>query len=288
MPGALAGKVAVVTGASRGVGKGIALELGAAGATVYVTGRSTEADSGPLVLSQPLPGTIGETAAEITRLGGEGIAVACDHRQDDQVESVFRRVKQEQSRLDILVNNAYAVPDSLLSGRPFWEQPLSLWDEMTDVGVRSGYVASVFGARLMVPRREGLIVFTSSYGGGHYSHAVAYGVGKTAVDRMAADMAHELRPYGIASVSLWLGLIRTERTLRVAEADDRFDVSLSESPRFIGRCVLALATDPEVMGRSGKVLLTAELGEEYDFTDEDGRRPQSLRNKFGGPPAYFT
>jgi NAD(P)-dependent dehydrogenase (short-subunit alcohol dehydrogenase family) len=284
----LSGTIAVVTGASRGAGKGIALELGAAGATVYVTGRSVVEGTGPRIRGEALPGTVGATADEVTAMGGTGIAVRCDHAKDDEVEALFRRVEQEQGRLDILVNNAYAVPDTLLVDKPFWDQPLSLWDEMTDVGLRSSYVASVFGARIMVPRRSGLIVFTSSYGGGHYSHSVSYGVGKAAIDRMAADVAHELRPYDIASVSLWLGLISTERTIRVAAADTRFDVSQSETPRFVGRCVVALATDPDVMRRSGKVLLTAELGEEYAFTDVDGTRPKSLRDRFGGPPAYLT
>lgn len=286
MPAALQGKVAVVTGASRGVGKGVALELGMAGATVYVTGRTVEEGTGARVLGAPLPGTIGATAGEVTRCGGHGIAVRCDHRNDDDVRALFDRVAAEHGRLDMLVNNAYAVPETLLSGAPFWEQPLSLWDEMTAVGVRSTYVASAFAARVMARQRSGLIVNTSSYGGGHYSLAVAYGVGKAAVDRMAADMAHELKPYGVACVSLWLGLIGTERTLRVAAQDAQFDPRQAESPRFVGRCVIALATDPEVMRHSGKVLLTAELAGVYGFTDVDGSRPPSLRGRFGGPPEF--
>ena len=152
--------VAIVTGASRGVGKGIALELGAAGATVYVTGRSRAGDAGPLVFDERLPGSVDATAAELTALGGRGIPVALDHRDDAAVAALFERVGHEHGRLDLLVNNAYLVPDSLLSGLPFWEMPLSLWDEMTDVGVRSHYVSAVFAAREMVRQGHGLIVNT--------------------------------------------------------------------------------------------------------------------------------
>jgi NAD(P)-dependent dehydrogenase (short-subunit alcohol dehydrogenase family) len=284
--GPLAGSVCIVTGASRGVGKGIALELGAAGATVYVTGRSRAEGDGPLVFDQRLPGTVDATAAEVTAAGGKGIPVVLDHRDDDAVKALYDRVESSEGRLDLLVNNAYLVPAELLSGLPFWELPLNVWDDMTDVGVRSTYVASVFGARMMVARGKGLIVNTSSSGGGRFSMTPAYGVGKVAVDRMAFDMAYELRSHGVAAVSIWLGLISTERTYVAAQHVPRFDISIAESPRFVGRGVVALATDPDVMSISGSVVYSAELAGRYGFTDENGKTPASRRSLFGDPPQF--
>ncbi len=286
MTNRLADKVAVVTGASRGAGKGIAEELGAEGATVYVTGRSNKEGMGPFVMGKQLPGTIQETAAGVTLLGGKGIPVVCDHRDDSQVEALFRRVKEEQGRLDILVNNAYIVPESLLSGLPFWEMPISAWDEMMDVGVRSTYVASAFAAPMMVRQGSGLIVNTSSSGGHSYRYTPGYGVGKVAVDRMAFDMAHELRPHNIVVVSLWLGLIRTERVEVVSREMSQFDITKTESARFLGRGIAAIATDPDAMEKSGKVFYTAELADMYGFTDVDGSRPASRRAEFGDPPTW--
>lgn len=282
----LEGHVAIVTGASRGVGKGIAEELGAAGATVYVTGRSRNEGDGPAVFGTTLPGTVHATAGAVSALGGKGIAVPLDHRDDAAVEALFARVQQEQGRLDLLVNNAYLVPEALLSGRPFWEMPLSVWDEMTDVGVRSHYVAAVHAARCMVAQGRGLIVNTSSPGGANFSITTAYGAGKAAVDRMTADMAHELRPHGVAVVSLWLGLISTERTQVAAQHVPAFDISMAETPRFVGRGVVGLATDASVMAMSGQALYSAELAERYDFTDEHGRRPPARRAQFGEPIRY--
>jgi NAD(P)-dependent dehydrogenase (short-subunit alcohol dehydrogenase family) len=282
----LSGKVAVVTGASRGVGKGIALELGAAGATVYVTGRTKESGGGPVVLGSTLPGTVGDTAKEVTALGGNGLAVALDHKDDAAVEALFKRVREEQGRLDILVNNAFFVPDALLSGQPYWEMPLSLWDDMTDVGVRSSYVASVYGAQIMVPQRSGLIVNTSSPGGGHYTMTPAYGIGKVAVDRMAFDMAQELRGHNVATVSIWLGLISTERTEVAARTFEQFDISSAETPRFVGKGVAALAADPDIMSLTGRVLYSAELPDRYAFTEDGGERPPTLRSVWGDPPEF--
>lgn len=273
MTGALAGKVVIVTGASRGIGKGIALELGAAGATVYVTARSTtEAD-------HPLPGTIGATAQEVDALGGTGIAVALDHRDDTAVEALFDRVLTEHGRLDILVNNAFIVTDQLTSGLPFWEADLSNWDDMIDVGTRSAYVASVFAARAMVKANAGLIVNVSSSGAEEYAWQVAYGVGKCALDRITADTDHELAQHGAAGVSVvsvWPGFVRTER-IDVGAAmgllPDSLDLSTSESPRFMGRAVVALATDPGVSRWSGTAVSARDLADEYGFTDVDGNLP---------------
>jgi len=263
----LEGRVAIVTGASRGVGKGCALELGAAGATVYVTGRTmTEG-------AAPLPGTVTATADEIAQAGGRAFAVRCDHRDDAQVEALFERVASEQGRLDLLVNNAFLIPKELISGLPFWRVPLSNWDDMLDVGTRSAYVASVFAARMITAARSGLIANISSSGAVEYAWHVAYGVGKAALDRLTADTAHELREHGVAVVSLWPGLVRTERVEATRDALPTLDVGNAESPRFTGRAVVALAGDPDVLRRSGCAFACRELAEEYGFRDVDGRLP---------------
>ena len=270
MSGPLDGRVAVVTGASRGIGKGCALELGAAGATVYVTARSVSEDD------HPLPGTIGATADEVTAAGGTAVAVALDHRDDDAVEALFRRVLDEHGRLDVLVNNAFIVTNELTSGKPFWEVPISNWDDMIDIGTRSAYVASVFAARPMVDAGAGLIVNVSSSGAEEYAWQVAYGVGKCALDRITVDAAHELAPYGVSVVSVWPGFVRTERIdLGVAAGllPESLDLSTSESPRFVGRAVVALAADPDVARWTGRAVPARDLADEYGFTDVDGRLP---------------
>jgi len=263
----LAGRVAVVTGASRGIGKGCALELGAAGATVYLTGRTREEGG------SALPGSLATTAAEVDAAGGRGLAVVCDHRDDEAVAALFARVRAEQGRLDVLVNNAFLIPKELTSGRPFWETPISNWDDMIDVGTRSAYVASRFAAPIFVAQRSGLIVNVSSSGATEYAWHVAYGVGKAALDRLTADTARELRPFGVAVVSLWPGLVLTERTSRAREALPSLDFRGAESQRFTGRAVAALAADPEVLARSGRAWSSRELAEAYGFRDVDGELP---------------
>ena len=230
----------------------------------------------------PLPGTVGATAAEIAALGGTGVAVACDHRDDDAVAALFDRVAAEHGRLDILVNNAFIVTDELTSGLPFWEVPLSNWDDMIDVGTRSAYVASVFAARSMVAARAGLIVNISGSGAQEYAWSVAYGVGKCALDRLTADTAIELAPHDVTVVSLWPGFVRTERIdLAVGHGllPDTLDVDSAESPRFAGRGVVALATDSDVVvarwsGTGGSVS-TRDLADRYgpNASDVDGRLP---------------
>ncbi|WP_420618682.1 SDR family NAD(P)-dependent oxidoreductase [Candidatus Poriferisocius sp.] len=267
----LAGKVALVTGASRGIGKGCALELAAAGASVYITGRTTGAGQ------HPLPGTVGGTAEEITAAGGTATAVACDHRDDDAVRAVFDRIAEEQGRLDVLVNNAFAIPDELTAMLPFWEVPISNWDDMMDVGTRSAYVASVLAAPGMIDQGDGLIANISSSGATEYAWHVAYGVGKCALDRMTADCARELGDTGVSMVSVWPGFVRTER-IDVAvdsgvELPPSLDLSAAESPRFTGRAVTALAVDAERFRYTGQAVAARDMADAYGFTDIDGRLP---------------
>jgi len=272
--GKLDGRVAVVTGATRGIGRGCAVELGAAGATVYVTGRSVESQGGKL------PGSVEATAREVSAAGGRGVPAACDHRDDNAVEALFQRVQEETGRLDVLVNNAFIIPRELTSGKSFWQLPISNWDDMIDVGTRSAYVASRFAAEPMVEQGSGLIANISSSGAREYAWHVAYGVGKAALDRFTRDAALELRPHGVSVVSLWPGLVLTERNEGAREAVPGLDFSGAESLRFTGRAVAALASDARVFERSGAALTSRELADAYGFTDIDGRLPKGpLRHR---------
>lgn len=253
----LLGRVALVTGGSRGVGKGIAEALGAAGATVYVTGR---------------------TVAE-TEFAACCIPIPCDHTDDDQVERAFERIDSERGRIDVLVNNVWGGYERMVEAgeftwsRPFWEQPVFRWDSMFAAGVRAHFVASRLAARRMVEQRSGLIVNISFWSAQKHIANVPYGVSKAATDKMTRDMAHELRPHGVAIVSLYPGLVRTEK---VMEAAAYLDLGNSESPQFVGRAIAALAVDPEILARSGSVVVAAECAERYGFDDVDGRRPTGL------------
>lgn len=271
-------RVAVVTGASRGIGKGIALELGAAGATVYLTGRSTTPGK--------LPGTVHETAARIDDLGGTGVPVVCDHRDDDAVARLFDRVRAEHARLDVLVNNVYNSPAAARwLGKPFWQVPPHAWDETFDVGVRSHYAAAVFAAPLLI-ESGGLLVNISSPGARRYMHNAVYGVAKAALDRLTADLAHDLADTAVTVVSLWPGIVNTEllqlvpadaagRRLVTLPGEGTFDLDAAESAHFAGRAVVALAADPERRGHTGAALRVADLAERYGFTDLDGRVPRN-------------
>lgn len=279
--GALTGKVAVVTGASRGIGRGIALVLAEQGATVYVTGRTVNAGD------YYLPGTVGETAAECTARGGKGIAVACDHGDDDAVAALFAKVKAEQGRLDILVNNAFSLSDDLLEAKGFWEKPLSNL-EMWDVGVKSNYVAAWHAAQIMVPQKSGLIVAISGFAAVTYTYGVIFGTSKSAVDRMARDMAIELEPHNVASLTMWQGLTLTEKAKdNLAKMGDKMTKSITSmqgsTVEHPGRVIAALAADPDVMKRSGGEFITAELAQEYGLTDVDGAVIPSARATRGSP-----
>ena len=270
----LEGRVALVMGGSRGIGKGIALELGAAGAHVYVVGRTLE--SGP-----NQPGSVAATVAEVEQLGGTATAVRCDATSADDLAAVVERIGNGHEALHVLANSVFdASRFGATIGTPFWELPSSAWHDIVDVGTRSAYEACVGVAPLLLAagaEAGALIVNVSALGARKYLYNVPYGVGKAALDKMTADMAHELRDRGVAVVSLWPNVTRTEGINAAIEAGDteRFErfggADNLETPRYDGRAVVALATDPERMERSGQYFWTAELGELYDFTDEHGR-----------------
>lgn len=276
----LIGKVVLVTGASRGMGKGIALALAEQVATVYVTGRTVTPGRAPL------PGTVGETAAECDARGGKGIAVSCDHADDRQIASLFEQIAREHGRLDILVNNAIAIPPELTQPGAFWEKPIANW-EMVDIGLRAAYVAAWHAAAIMVPQKSGLIVEISGYVGVTYTYNVIFGTCKSGLDRMARDMAVELKPHNVASLSLWQGFTFTERAQEnlksVAGMASQLNSAAGTSVEFPGRIIAALAIDPAVMKRSGGTFIAAELAQDYGITDVDGRTIPSLRAERGAP-----
>jgi len=267
-------KVTLVTGASRGIGKGVAHALGEAGATVYLTGRTEDLSHATV----PLPGTIHETAALVTQAGGRGIAVRCDHREDDQVRAVVDRIQAEQGRLDLLVNNAWsgyqAKQSSKKSGfhTAFWKLPPTFWDTMFTVGVRSHYVTSGYAAARMVQQETGLIIHLTAAAGEKYAENVAYGVSKAAVNRMVADMAHELQPYQVSVVGLCPDIVATEMLMKGRQGQGL--AKWMESPLFVGRAVVALAGDPQISEKTGQVYRTRALAREYGFTDIDGHQPK--------------
>lgn len=275
--------VALVTGASRGAGRGIALELGAAGATVYVTGRSVAA--GPT--TDNVPGTIDETAAEVSAGGGRGIAVQCDHTVDSDVETLFARIRADHGRLDLLVNNVwggYENPECRpLPLVPFWEQSLRQWDGMFTAGVRAHLAASRLAVPLMLSRRRGVIVSTTAnLAALGYMRNLFYDLAKNAVARMIWAMAQELREHGIAALAVAPGFMRTERVVeafRRAGALDALDRpgGPGETPAYLGRAIVALAADENVIEKSGQLLEVGTLAREYGFTDADGRQPLPFR-----------
>ena len=271
--------VALVTGSSRGAGKGIALALGQCGYTTYITGRSQrEGDA-------PLPGTIHQTADEIIADGGKAVAVACDHGDPEQIRALLAQVEREQGRLDILVNNATDVHDDLIVPGGFWEKSLGLVD-ILDVGLKSAYIASYHAAPMMVRQQRGLIVSTSSFGARCYMHGPAYGAQKIGVDKMAWDMAKDLRPHHVAAVSIWMGMLLTERTRRVMDAEPEKYAGfqeVAETPLLTGLLIHALFNDSGLMEKSGRTLIGAELALEYGIQDTNGKQPPSHRDMLGDP-----
>ncbi len=277
--------IAIVTGASRGAGRGIAIALGSHGCTVYVTGRSEKRGD------HALPGTIYETAEAVTRAGGKGIAVRCDHGDDAQVEALFDQALSDEGRIDILVNNAAAVYDELSMPGQFWEKPRKLGD-MIDVGIRSGYVASWLAAPGMVANDRGLIVFTSASGAAHYSMGPAYGAHKAGLDKMAFDMAVDFKAAGtnVSVLSIWMGALATDRLLGMIEADpDKFSYLRDqiETPEFTGHVIWALHSDPELASLSGETVIGAEMAVKYGVTDEGGRQPPSYRDSHKVAPRGY-
>ena len=289
----LAGKVCIVTGATRGIGKGIALQLAEKGAKVYITGRTLDPPKGSKV-----GGCLRETAQEIEARGGTCVTVQCDHSKDQDIERLFEQVKREnEGQLDILVNNAYSAVNAILNTLhlKFWEQSPSMWDEVNNVGLRNHYICSVYAARMMVPRKQGLIVNISSYGGLRYIFNVAYGVGKEACDRMATDCGFELGKHNVAFISLWPGAVGTEYVLTILR--NRIQEQSADSPteamsvnkkmlkdfeegertEFSGQCIAALATDPDLMKMSGKILISSDLARRYGLKEMEGHEPTDFR-----------
>jgi NAD(P)-dependent dehydrogenase (short-subunit alcohol dehydrogenase family) len=283
----LEGRVTLVTGATRGLGKGIAIGLGEAGATVYITGRRLNSSN----TENGIPGSLNDTQLAVEQAGGVCIPVCVDHSDDEQVRLLFERIQDEQGQLDLLVNNAYSGVQALgdANGKPFWESEPSFWDACNNVGLRSHYVASVFAARMMTQHQQGLICTISSWGGMSYIFGVPYGAGKAACDRLAAEMAVELKQHNVASLSIWPGIVGTEFITRfAAEMDDSSAADSQssairegynwETPLLTGRAIAALAADSTVMRRTGRVQIVAELAQHYGLVDKDGNRPVSLRS----------
>jgi dehydrogenase/reductase SDR family protein 1 len=266
------------------VGRGIARGLGEAGATVYVTGRTVTEGTAP----SRLPGTVTATAEQVTALGGRGIAVPLDARDDDAISALIERISTEQGRLDVLVNSTWGGYERFTDGSdfnpgPFWEQPLSLWDAMHRVGLRAHYVTTAAAAPLMIRTGPGLVVCLSSFAGQTFVPPVPYGVAHAAIDRLARDMAEDLRPHGVTAVSLYPGLVLTESVLQNLQYFEH--ETNRETPLFVGREVAALAGDPDVLRLSGQWLVAAEVAEAYGVTDEHGVLPDSNRMAILGEPS---
>jgi NAD(P)-dependent dehydrogenase (short-subunit alcohol dehydrogenase family) len=293
----LEGKVAVVAGATRGAGRGIACMLGEAGATVYCTGRSSrtnrserEAKSAgkrrgkgrSAFVTEQRPETIEETAEMVTARGGKGIAVQVDHTVQDEVKALFKRVKREQKRLDVLVNDIWGGDALTEWGQPFWKHSLQNGLLLLERAIHSHIITSHYAAPLMIERKSGLIVEITDGDGYYYRGTFFYDLVKTSVIRIAYDMAFELRPHNVTALALTPGFLRSEAMLEhlgVTEANWQEGAKkqptfiASETPFNVGRAVAALASDPDVPKKSGRVFSSWGLAEEYGFTDVDGRKP---------------
>jgi NAD(P)-dependent dehydrogenase (short-subunit alcohol dehydrogenase family) len=273
-------RIAVVTGASRGAGAGIARALGSHGYTVYLTGRTERPGESALA------GTIHETAEQVNALGGKGISVRVDHADDEQVKDFFERVGREHGKIDVLVNNAAIIRDEMMGRTKFWEEPVNVIDTLA-VGLRSSYVATVFAVPLMLPQRKGLVVFTSSSGAVHYAFGPAYGVPKAGTDKMAADMAVDFKDAGITAVSIWMGSLLTQRVRDIVATNPGklgHIVDTAETPELTGHVIASLYEDPELTDLSGQTLIGAELAVRYGIKDEGERQPPSCRGLHGVHP----
>lgn len=277
-------KVALVTGASRGAGRGIACGFGELGYTVYVTGRTLQPGDAKGWDGSVLPGTVAETAAQVTAAGGTGIPVICDHSDDFQVAQLFAQIMAEQGRLDVLFNNAAFIHAQLIEKKPFWEKDLDA-AKILDVGLRSAYVASWHAARIMVPQGSGTIAFGSSFGGSCYMHGPAYGAQKAGIDKFAHDMEHDLRGSGVISVSIWMGPLVTERSLIASKTHpEQYEgfIESAENPEFTAHIVDAVARAPNRDELSGQTLIAAEIARELGVSDRGRERP-SYREMLGSP-----
>ena len=279
-------KVALVTGASRGAGAGIARGLGELGYTVYVTGRTKSPGDAKGWDGTVLPGTFEQTAQKVSELGGRGVPVQCDHADDEQVAELFRRIEKDEGRLDLLVNNATFIHHQLIEKKPFWEKELDAVN-ILEVGLRSAYVASWHAARIMVPQKSGLIAFGSSFGASCYMHGPAYGAQKAGVDKFAHDMEHDLRGTGVIAVSIWMGPLITERSKIASETNPeqyKDFIETAENPEFTGHILDAIAKASNRDQLSGSTLIGAEIARELGITDRGKERP-SYREMLGSPKA---
>lgn len=277
-------KVALVTGASRGAGAGIARGFGELGYTVYVTGRTVAPGDAKGWDGSVLPGTVAETAAMITERGGRGIAVTCDHSDDAQVAALFEQIQREQGRLDVLVNNATYIHHQLIEKLPFWEKELDA-AKILDVGLRSAYVASWHAAKMMVKQGSGIIAFGSSFGGSCYMHGPAYGAQKAGVDKFAHDMEHDLRGTGVVAVSIWMGPLVTERSLIAQKTNpEQYEgfIDAAENPEFTAHIIDAIDKAANRDELSGQTLIGAEIATELGVTDRGKEKP-SYREMLGSP-----
>ena len=258
----LKGQVAVVTGSSRGIGKGIALALAEQGCTVYATGRTIgDGDR-----------TIETTARQITEAGGEGHAIRCDHGDDDDIARLFEQIGQEAGRIDILVNNVYKIPSPPAWGGGYWDHPISIWDDQVGIGLRAHYVASWHAAGLMFESDNARMLNVSSPGGQSYHFSSSYGAGKAGLDRLTADMAVELEPKGIPACVLYPGSVSTEFIQDAAE-EQGMDLSQSQTPLLVGRAATSLLMSDDMMSRTGPIQWVEDLIAEFDLYDENGSRP---------------
>jgi NAD(P)-dependent dehydrogenase (short-subunit alcohol dehydrogenase family) len=277
-------KVALVTGASRGAGRGIARGFGELGYTVYVTGRTLAPGDARGWDGSVLLGTVAGTAAEVTDAGGNGIAVLCDHADDEAVADLFQRIEREQGRLDVLVNNATYIHSQLIEKKPFWEKDLDAV-KILDVGLHSAYVASWHAAKMMVRQGDGVITFGSSFGGSCYMHGPAYGAQKAGVDKLAHDMEHDLRGTGVVAVSIWMGPLVTERSLIARGTNpEQYEgfIETAENPEFTAHIIDAIAGAANRDDLSGQTLIGAEIAQVLGITDRGTVRP-SYREMLGSP-----